>query len=89
MRICTKKEDLVCELKNLKGYFLNRNYHEEIVDEGFKKAHHTFTHSKNAVAANHEDSEDESTPAMPVMVIPFHPTNPKFAHQVRTLWLKY
>jgi hypothetical protein len=78
-RICSKNEDFEKELANLRGYFVNRHYPESVVDAGFKKATDT-----NQVKKTPTRDLDPTT-----LIIPYHPTNPKYAKVISTVWTKH
>ena len=77
-RICTDKEDLEKELRNLFGYFKNRDYDTQLISRQFDRA---------VNQAPKKPKEKHSTPI--TMVVTYHPHLPRYASTIYRIWNKH
>ena len=77
-RICSEKDDLENELRNLSGFFKNRDYNMEDVNSALQKVKENKTSEK-------------PTNDLPnvVMILPYHPTNPLMQKTISQTWEKH
>ena len=80
IRICSEPEDRERELENLAGFFRNRNYDEEIIQDGINKALKNSKITKKII-------KEKISPT--TLIIPFHPTNPQFGKTITRIWEHY
>ena len=75
-RICTHRKDLNSELKNMYGYFKNRNYPEPTIAQGINRA-----------LKGNKKPRGKSIPT--TMVITYNPRNPNYAKAINQTWMKF
>ena len=80
-RICTKEADFEAEMKNMTGYFKNREYDPFKVEDAIERVRKP----RNKIHPTEASSKE--TPV--IMVIPFHPSNPPFQNAINELWPRY
>jgi hypothetical protein len=85
-RICTHPEDAIRELKNLKGFFTNRDYPADVVEEAITKAMNV-----KITPPTQTGTPRQKTRKRPpiTMVIPYHPRNPRYQQKINELWTRF
>jgi hypothetical protein len=61
--------------------FINRQYPDETADRNIQKVFHP---SQQDLKEN-----DTSKPPASIHIVPHHPTNPAFQHEITRIWNKY
>ena len=84
IRICNNQEDTIRELKNLKGFFLNRQYKRKTVETAIEKAL-----TNHAVSSSTNTQPTTKKQAGPAIILPYNPRNPRLSKLVNTIWTKY
>ena len=72
-RICTHKEDLVREMNNLFGYFMEKNYPLELLSDRFTRA-----------LTSNQTNKKHTAPT--TMVIAYNPCNPNYVSIIHQIW---
>ena len=79
-RICTREDDLHKELANLARYFKNRSYPPDMIKSSIEKA----LQPRDTTNGNESNNTQVIT-----LIIPFHPTNPRFSNHIKQLMEKH
>ena len=85
LRICSHPSDADRELKNLEGFFLNRNYKPELVQHSFAKAYNDYSRAPSDNEAPTKGKKSKG----PVLVVPYNPNNPPYQTIINKIHNKF